>query len=300
MGNGGDLAIVKGTSTPVNITAGKGADTIVTSGNNVTVDMTGGATKIVANSGNVNLTNYDAATGAGIQVDEVSDIERAVQNGNINFGNGIVSLSGATINLGTSSSESTVVNLFDNQGRKTKVAYTNSDGGTIDATNERENMLLVGSYNSSKSNGSRLTAGSGNDIAYGGAGDYFDLGAGNNRVYLNETGGATVAMTATSGRTEVSGFSSGFDENADKISINVDGANVSFQNGKIAFSRGAASLVLNFTGSSADLINDDNFIGESADLSEITPITYDQGEYNNIYGENDSLKGGITVTFTDV
>ena len=87
---------------------------------------------------------------------------------------------------------------------------------------------------------------------------------------------------------------------ADKISINVDGANVSFQNGKIAFSRGAAALILNFTGSSADLINDDNFIGESADLSEITPITYEQGDYQNIYGEKDSLEGGVTVTFTGV
>ena len=299
LGNGGDLAIVKSTSTPINITAGKGKDTIVTSGNNVTVDMTGGATKIVANAGNVNLTNYDAATGAGIQVDEVSNIERAVSNGNINFGNGIVSLSGATISLGTSESESTTVNLFDNQGRKQKVAYTHSDGGTIDATTERENMLLIGNNNSTKSNGSRLKAGSGNDVAFGGAGDYFDLGAGNNRVYLNETGGATVAMTATSGKTEVIGFSSGFGENADKISVSIRGASVSYDNGEITFSVGNASLVLNFTGSSADLISDDNFIGESADLSDITPITYEQGDYQNIYVTSQaSLSSDTGITFT--
>ena len=295
------MAIVKGTSTPVNITAGKGKDTIVTSGNNVTVDMTGGATKIVANGGNVNLTNYDASTGAGIQVDEVSDIERAVSNGNINFGDGIVSLGSATVNLGTSESESTVVNLFDNQGRKQKVAYTNSDGGTIDATTERENMLLVGNNNSTKSNGSRLKSGSGNDIAFGGAGDYFDLGAGNNRVYLNSNGssGATVAMTATSGKTEVSGFNSGFDDNSDKISINISGANVSFKNGQLTFSIGNAALVLNFGGRSADLIDDDNFIGESADLSDITPITYEQGDYQPSYEPSrDTISSGIGITFT--
>ena len=140
--------------------------------------------------------------------------------------------------------------------------------------------------------------GSGDDVAFGGAGDYFDLGAGNNRVYLNETGGATVAMTATEGTTEVIGFNASFVDDGDKISINISGANVSFKDGKLTFSVGNASLILNFTGSSADLINDDNFISESADLSDITPLTYEQGNYQNIYDENDSLKDGVEVTFT--
>ena len=140
-----------------------------------------------------------------------------------------------------------------------------------------------------------ISGGTGNDIAFGGAGDYFDLGAGNNRVYLNSnrgnnSSGATVAMTATEGTTEVNGFSSGFDENADKISINVDGANVSFEGGKLTFSRGGASLILNFGNSSADLIADDNFIAESADISDITPITYDQGDYQSV--EQLSIGGG--------
>ena len=58
LGNGGNLAIIKGTSPPVNITAGQGKDTILTSGNNVTSDLTSGATKIVANAGNVRLRMY--------------------------------------------------------------------------------------------------------------------------------------------------------------------------------------------------------------------------------------------------
>ena len=303
LGGGGDLVIVKDTKTPVNITGGTGKDTIVTAGNNVTVDLKGGATKIVPNGGNINLTNYDALTGAGIQIDEVSDIERAVQNGNINFGNGVVSLGSATVNLGSSESESTTVNLYDNQGRKQKVAYTHSDGGTIDTTNARENILLVGNNNSTKSNGSSLKSGAGNDMAFGGAGDYFDLGAGNNRVYLNSnrssgSSGATVAMTATEGTTEVNGFNSGFDDNGDKLSINISSANVSFEGGKLSFNFGNASLILNFTGSSADLIEDNNFISESADLGEISPVTYEQGDYQNIY-ENppDTISSGTQITF---
>ena len=307
------MVIVKDTKTPVNITAGTGDDTIVTAGNNVTVDLKGGATKIVPNGGNINVTNYDASTGAGIQVDGVSDIERAVQNGNINFENGAVSFGGATVNLGYSESESTTVNLYDNKGKKQKVAYTHNDGGTIDATNERENMLLVGNHNSNKSNGSRLTSGRGNDIAFGGSGDYFDLGAGQNKVHLNSNRGnsatgATIAMTATEGKTEVSGFNSGFDDNADKVSINVLGSNVSFKNGKLSFSVGNASLILNFMDSSSDLaessdvlIADNNFIGNDIQLDDITPITFEQGDYQNVYElgkTQDTLSSATDVTFT--
>ena len=306
LGNGGDLVIVKETETPVNITAGNGKDTIVTAGNNVKVDMTGGATKIVPNSGNVEVTNYDASTGAGIQVDGVSDIERAVQNGNIELNNGAISFGNATVNLGTSESESTTVNLYDNRGRKQKVAYTHSDGGSIDATNDRENVLLVGNHNSTKSNGSSLTSGRGNDVAFGGAGDYFDLGGGNNKVYLNQnrgnnSSGATVAMTSTSGRTEVNGFNSGFGDDGDKISMNILGATVSYKNGTLTFSVGNASLILNFIGSSADLIADNNFIGNDVQLDEITPITFEQGDYQNAYelgNSQDTLSGSTDITFT--
>ena len=107
-------------------------------------------------------------------------------------------------------------------------------------------------------------------------------------------------MTATSGKTEVTGFNSSFGDDGDKIALNISGANVSFEDDKLTFSVDNAALVLNFTGSSADLINDDNFIGESADLSDITPITYEQGDYQNIYGEKDTLKGGIEITFSGV
>ena len=63
--------------------------------------------------------------------------------------------------------------------------------------------------------------------------------------------------------------------------------------GKLTFNVDNAALVLNFCGSSDDLINAENLIGESANISDITPITYGQGKYQNTYGENDSLKGGV-------
>ena len=314
LGNGGDLAIVKDTATPVNITAGTGKDTIVTAGNNVTVDITGGATRIVANGGNVNLMNYDAATGAGIQINDFSDIRRAVASDNISLNNGTISFDEMTVVVNDTDSESTTVNLYDNTGKKQKVAYTHNDGGRVDASGERENLLLVGNKNMDKGNSS-LVSGRGNDTAMGGAGDYFDLGAGNNLIYLNENrngseSGATIAITTSVGRTEVYGFQAGFNETADKVSLDITNAQISFNNGKLTFDIGGASLVLNFMDNyadlveSADLISDDNFLGDTR-LDDITPIIYEQGEYKNLYdtplaSSQDTLPSGTSVTFANV
>ena len=273
--------------------------------------MKGGATRIVANSGNVELSNYDAATGAGVQIDAFSDIRRAVANDNINLNNGSISFGESTVVVNNTDRESTTVNLYDNKGRKQKVAYTHNDGGRVDASGERENLLLVGNKNMDKGN-ANLVSGRGNDSALGGAGDYFDLGAGNNYVSIsnnrgNATEGATVAVTAKEGKTEVDGFRSGFSEMADKVIFDLANAQVSFKNGKLTFDIGGASLVLNFMGNSsdlaesADLIADDNFIG-STTLDEITPITFEQGElYETTFAiARNTLASGTEITFAGV
>ena len=138
--------------------------------------------------------------------------------------------------------------------------------------------------------------GSGNDTAVGGAGDYFDLGAGNNYVALQQTNnyseeGATIAMTATNGQTIVDGFSSGFSSNADKVRVDFSTSQVSFKNGQLMFtSSTGGKLILNGDlGTSADLIDDDNFIG-STTIDDISPITYEQGDYQTV--ENWAVASG--------
>ena len=76
------MVVVEDTETPVSITAGAGKDTIVTAGNNVSVDMNGGATKLVVNAGNVELNNYDAKTNAG-EVDFTDELENTLLIGNV-------------------------------------------------------------------------------------------------------------------------------------------------------------------------------------------------------------------------
>ena len=256
------------------------------------------------------MNNYDPSAGAGVQVNGSSDIMRSISNGNITFSDGQISFGSAIVNFGNDNpTESITVNLYNNQGKKQKVAYTHSDGGAVDASDERANLLLLGNNTGNKGGSSILMAGSGNDTAIGGAGDYFDLGAGYNRVELksdrsdNESG-AIIAMTATSGKTEVNGFKSGFGDTSDKVMIDASKASVSFKNGKLTFNLGNASLVLNFNDrssdliESADLIADDNFIGNSSNLDDITPIVYEQGDYQNLYDISSNL--GQNANFNDI
>ena len=291
LGGGGDLVIIKGTTAPVNITTASNKDTIVTSGGDVLVDMAGAA-KIIPNSGNVTLNNYNSENGAGIQVNSTADIQRAIENGNISLSDGKITFGDTTVNLGNEETESTIVNLFNNQGVKQKVAYTNSEGGNVDASGERENMLLVGN----NSGNSRFMAGS------GGAGDYFDLGGGNNYVSLSTNRNfaeteATIAMTAENGQTEVDGFNFSYGESGDKVRLDISTAQVSFKDGVVTFtSSNGSKLILNGnSASSADLIDDDNFIGNTT-LDEITPITYEQGDYQ-FATTQDTISTDVQITF---
>ena len=95
----------------------------------------------------------------------------------------------------------------------------------------------------------------------------------------------------------------GFGDTGDRININLNlSANVSYKNGQLTFNIGGAMLIVNGSSSadlaeSADLIEDENFINGTT-LDDITPITYEQSEYQNIYGTNkDSLNGGVEITF---
>ena len=301
LGGGGDLVIIEDTSTPVNITSKSNKDTIVTAGGDVFVTMDEGSARVVPNSGNVTLNNYNAANGGGIQTNDYADIEQAILNGYINVGNGAISFGNSAVQFSNEDDSAFTVNLFNNSGVSQKVAYTNSNGGELDASGERANMLIIGNNNG---NNSTFIAGSGDDVAYGGEGETFDLGAGNNTLYLDSnrrnSEGATINQTATSGNTQVYGFESGFSETCDKININIS-AQVSFKDGVISFAYVDATLTLNLDSTSADLaesadlIADNNFV-DGVTLDDIAPITYEQGEYMTYATARNTLSSSA-VTF---
>ena len=289
LGGGNDLAIVRETDSPVNITAGAGKDTVLTAGNDVWVNLSGGATKISPNSGNVTINGYDAATGAGIQSDYTS-IPRAVLTGNIGLSDGKISLGSSNVVLTGQTGDTSTVNFYNNLGELQKVMYAHTSGATINTSEDKANWLLVGNYSLDKSNVSQIIGGSGNDSAFGGAGDFFNLGGGINQIIINSdnayTSSSTIVMSNAQGTTYVDGFKSGFSNDSDRIIADVSKLDVSYKNGQLTFKGANSSLVLNNVASSADLaessdlISDNNLVNDENVLAAITPVTYEQGEYN--------------------
>ena len=260
------------------------------------------AAKIIPNSGNVTLNNYNAENGGGIQANDYSNISQAILNNQIKLGNGIVSLGYSVIHFADDEESAFTVNMFNNSGVSQKIGYANSNGGELDASGEREDMFVIGNNNG---NNSTFMTGNGDDVAYGGEGETFDLGAGNNTLYLDSnrrnSEGATINQTATTGRTQVYNFNLGFSAASDKININ-SSTQVSYKNGVVTFDYFDATLTLNLSNTSADLadsadlIADDNFI-DGATLDDIAPITYEQGDYMTYETAREKLSNNVNVTF---
>ena len=289
LGSGDDLAIVREIESPVNITAGQGKDTVLTAGNDVWVNLTGGATKIMPNSGNVTINGYEATTGAGIQADYTS-IPRAVLTGNIGLGDGEISLGSSNVVLTGQTGNSSTVNFYNNLGEMQKVMYAHTSGATMNTSADKANWLLVGNYSLDKSNVSQIIGGSGNDSAFGGAGDFFNLGGGQNHIIIKSddayTASSTIVMSDAQGDTYVEGFKGGFANDSDRIIGDFSKLDVSYKNGQLILKSVNSSLVLNNVASaadlaeSADLIADTNLVNDENILAAITPVTYEQGEYN--------------------
>ena len=274
LGGGGDLAVIGKTSaaTPVNITTGKGKDSIVSQGRNVKVNVgAGGPTRLMANGygASMEVEGYDANNGEGIQLTN-SDIKAAVKKNTVALENGKVTTSeGAEIRTAPETSEgSSVVNFYNLKGLMTKVGYTYNEGGTVDLSSSKNDVVMKGNYTEGnaqrKSGSSKLISGSGDDYALGGAGDDIDVGAGNNTVELDGTtrtnadAGAVISQTATTGKTEVNGFNNDFGDTGDRVNISAS-ASVKFVGGVLTFLYGAAQLLLNNMTASG---------GNSADLAE--------------------------------
>ena len=283
LGNGGDVAIVDA-SKSTSITTGTGNDTLVVrNGAEVSVDVSaGGATNITATgTSKVNLTGYNAEeSNAGINTG-VSNIANAVESGTINFGNGEVSVKSATVNVNAEaeSEGATVVNLYNNKGVMTKVASTNSDGGTADMSNQKAATVMKGNYKNSsatadKGGESSLLGGSGNDSIFAGASDVIDAGAGTNTIKLtdaskrgtNAESGATIAMTSEKGRNEVTGFNASFEDTGDKVAVEIDeNLKISYSGSSLVIKSGRAQTKLN--GLSA--ITSSGDVVSSADIGNV-------------------------------
>ena len=163
--------IVEKTSARVNITAGD--DTIVSKGNDVHVNLTGGNTYLFALDGKMTLDGYDLSTGTGFGTN-YENIASAVKDGSIDSENGKLSIGDAIVDFET---QNQLVNIFDRIGGRQIVGFADKNSA-LDASNQTKSLLLVGNTNST------VTGGKNNDEILGSAGsDTLDGGEGRDKVY---------------------------------------------------------------------------------------------------------------------
>ena len=218
--NGGDLAIVEATAAPVNITAGD--DTVVSQGENVAVNLTGGNTWLFPIGGKMTLEGYDASTGTGFGT-TYTDIASAVADGKIDFNDGRLTLGAAKVDMGNSSE---LMNFFDRDGDLQKVGYA-SRNDSLDVSNATDDLLLVAKKDST------ITGGAGDDTISVAARSFVDAGAGSNLVSMSSDSGRS--NIAFNGNTTVEGFHTGFGRGSDTVYISEVYPAVDFKEGVLTF-----------------------------------------------------------------
>ena len=176
LGAKGDVVVMDGDSqfASVSITGGAAADTVVvTNSEAVTFNMdNGGADKVIVSAeanANISLLNYDEFSGAGIVVHDpeipyIKDLRNAIEDGLLLFEDGkVIAIDRDEEDDGTNrkseisvtnkdSRHQTMVRLFgykdhgdtysDDDGQL--VGFTSKAGGTLDASDIEEDVILVG------------------------------------------------------------------------------------------------------------------------------------------------------------
>ena len=253
LGDGGDAVIIRpgagdSADSMVSIVGGAGNDSVVVQSDvPVYFDMAdGGADKLItyaAANGKITLDHYDETSGAGVaihdpQIESVKDLSSAIDEGMLLFQDGrILSIDRDEAANGEdritdirvnnkNSNHQTMVRLFgykdngdsygDDDGQL--VGFTGKDGGTLDASDIEEDLILVGNKNGDHTTGSALKAGVGNDTLYGGGGDTLDAGAGTNQIRLTDDSTRQAATVVVGqGLNTITGLQTGF--NGDIIDI---------------------------------------------------------------------------------
>ena len=215
-GDGSTMVIAKASENgTVNIKGGSGDDTYVVEGANV--DLSGGGSDVVYGWGN--FSGYDENSDVSFRVG-VDNVYDAIENGDIVFGNGYISVEGAggAINLDADAGNvgTLKTNLTDAYGNTNRVENSYTGGGTMDNSESSDPMILVGNSDGLKSGSTNVTSGTGNDSLITGAGDVVANAGGTDDINIKHTrdGGVTFNQMTNPARratNNISNYSSLFD-----------------------------------------------------------------------------------------
>ena len=301
LGNGGDVVTVDASGgARVNLLCGKGMDIVRISNGAVNIDVSaGGATSIYPSGGTINLSGYNADSGAGF-VTASNNVVDDIRKGNIAFSsrslqlgnratvlfvsNDIVQVpNGAVSSAVDDSAETTTVNLTDSSGEMKRVISVDSGGGTLDLSDATVGAVVVaGSDDEDDLDIKTIVLGSNNNDTYVvGANVQLSTGGGTNEVILNNSddGGATLDQTVETTRRSVNTIQN-YDPLKNTIMITAD----AFENMRAWFSSDSLST------SSGNVMN--TFDRSDDELTALMDVDMDE----IITPKND---GGLTALATD-
>ncbi len=215
----------------VNMRGGTQADTISAAGGNLeTIDLQdGGADRVYAVNG-ANITGYDPTTGAALIVEGVlSDIAAGTMyyddGGNLQSGDKTFQFNEGQ---GTDDEEGNLtVNFIDPSDTTSvlTVSFANSNADAVDRSSATGSEVLVGNFTRSNvdKSGASLLGGSIADTIFAGANDVVNGNGGSDIVSISSDrdpdAGTTVQIAVGGGHDTIYGFKTGFDEDADLLSI---------------------------------------------------------------------------------
>ena len=87
--------------------------------------------------------------------------------------------------------------LNDKSNNLSKVAFTYSTGGTLNASNISDALIIKGNYFNTADYSASITAGKGNDTILAGGGDSIDAGDGDNLIEFSVTRNKSATIFST-------------------------------------------------------------------------------------------------------
>lgn len=278
VGTGNDTIVVGGPSANDAVLRGAATKTNIDMGGTANKDSVDKVITWAAANANITLNNYDETGKSGVvlhdpEIPYIKDLTAAIEDGLLVFENnqvvaidrdetaeGIDRKTSITVN-NVNAAHQSMVRLYgykDNPDTYTDdfgqlVGFTGTSGGTLNASDIEEDVVLVGNMNGDHKAGSNLLSGDYDDTIFAGGNDTVDAGKGENQIKLtNDANRDAATVIAGAGRDTITGFQTGFngdvlniDKVTDKATFTFDGTNFAIADETTKTSVLAESLTAN-------------------------------------------------------
>jgi hypothetical protein len=301
-GEGNKIISVNGANAAIT-TTGSGKETIV-AGENSTIVAGAGASSIVA-AKDASVTagagkDTISVAGSGVQfTDYVLETDTIQLSGTPEFDpDGTITNGSQSVTIGSIPGGYYAAEITDADGNVLREAWTGETAATVDGSAMKHGYIFNGTLNQDEGDSVRGT--NYDDSIYAGNNDVIEAGKGDDTVAVANHTGVTVGLTAGNGKTAITGFVTGYDDDATTLAVtgNLDDLKVS----KTAVSVKGASATMESTDKFKATFNGASFnvqvadsVGATLDDETTAVIGVDKGTANKlILSSDDSTTVDLT------